>query len=261
MDKIPPVEVSPNTVGEQLKVARERLGMSLSDLAAKTRVPMRHLESIERSEFGALPGQTYTVGFVRSYARAVDVDDIEIIKALRIELAHSGHEGYQAPLQNYEPTDPARVPSKTLAWTAAATAVVVLAAYLIFRSVIVTPTGIAPKVPAVAAPKGNAVSAPAGPASGNANVVLTATDNVWVKIYDAEQKRLFEKEMVAGDSFTVPSDANKPMIVTGRPQALAVTIDGKAVAPLGPPEKTIADVGISAQALLARAPITATSNS
>ena len=107
------------TVGARLKASRERIGMSLADLAAQTRVPTRHLESIERSEFDALPGQTYTLGFARAYARAIDLDPVDIGNRLRAELSESGHEGYQAPIQNYEPTDPARVPSKTLAWTAA----------------------------------------------------------------------------------------------------------------------------------------------
>lgn len=253
MDKIPPVETAIYTVGEQLKAARDRMGMSLSDLGAKTRVPMRHLESIESSEFGALPGQTYTVGFVRAYAKALNLDDIAIVNALRIELLRSGHEGYQPPLQNYEPTDPARVPSKTLAWTAAAIAVVVLAAYLIFRSMTLTQAQTAPQI---VAPPPAARSAETVTSNATAKVVLTATGNVWVKIYDADQKRLFEKEMVAGDSFTVPQDANKPMIVTGRPQALDITVGGKAVPPLGAPDKTIADLSISAQDLLDRDPVT-----
>ena len=61
--------------------------------------------------------------------------------------------------------------------------------------------------------------------------------------------------MKAGESFAVPADANKPMIVTGRPQALQVTVGGKPVAPLGEPDRTIADVGVSAAALLARKPV------
>jgi cytoskeletal protein RodZ len=142
-------EQLPMTVGEELKTARVRMGISLSDIAAETRVPIRHLESIERSEFGALPGHTYTVGFVRSYARAVALDDIAIVNALRAELSSGGHQRYEAPLQNYEPTDPARVPSKTLAWTAAAVAALVLAAYLIFRSYALVPTT-APQTPATA---------------------------------------------------------------------------------------------------------------
>ncbi len=255
MDETPSVDEVARTVGEQLKVARERLNISLADLAAKTRVPTRHLESIEQSEFGALPGQTYTVGFVRSYARAVDLDEIAMVNALRAELLRSGHEGYQAPLQNYEPADPARVPSKTLAWTAAAIAAVGLAAYLLFRSYTLTPAATAPQT-SVASPteaQSPAASGSMGTVSENGTVVLTATGNVWVKVYDADQKRLFEQEMVAGDTFTVPKDANKPMIVTGRPQALDITVDGKLVPPLGAPDKTVADVGISAPDLLARA--------
>lgn len=267
MDEIPPVETTPKTVGEQLKLARERLGMGLSDLASKTRVPTRHLESIEQSEFGALPGQTYTVGFVRSYARAVDLDEIAMVNALRAELSRSGHQGYQAPLQNYEPTDPARVPSRTLAWTAAAIAVIVLAAYLVFRNFTLMQASPEAQsaVPQTSTSMTATSSTPAAnvdsAANNDAPVVLTATDNVWVKIYDADQKRLFEREMVAGDRFEVPQDANKPMIVTGRPQALSITVGGTVVAPLGAPETTIADVGISAGDLLARKTGNSASNS
>lgn len=242
------------TVGEQLKAERERLGLSLADLAAKTRVPMRHLESIEKSEFSALPGSTYTLGFARSYARAVEMDAAKVSSDLRTELAQGGHEGYQAPAQNYEPADPARVPSRALAWTAAAIGILVVAAYFVWRSMTldgaVDVTTPAPVTKAAESPATN--TGPANPAVATGPVVLTATDNVWIKIYDADNKRLYEKEMQAGDSFTVPQDANKPMIVTGRPQVLTVTVGGKAVPPLGAADKTIADVEVSAAALSAR---------
>jgi len=247
-----------HTVGEQLKAERERQELSLSDLAAKTRVPMRHLDAIEKSDFGALPGTTYTLGFARSYANAVGMDAAKVNADLRAELAQGGHDGYQAPTQNYEPADPSRVPPRKLAWTAAVVGVIIVAAYLFWRSMALeSPVD-------VAAPplEQNATISPAStPAVAGGTVVITATDNVWVKVYDADNKRLYENEMKAGDSFTVPRDANKPMIVTGRPQMLRVTVGGKEVAPLGSPEKTIADVEISAAALLARpAPETATSS-
>jgi cytoskeleton protein RodZ len=246
-----------HTVGEQLKAARERLGLSLADLAARTRVPMRHLESIEKSDFPALPGSTYTLGFARSYARAVDMDAIKVSADLRSELAQGGHEGYQAPLQNYEPTDPARVPSRTLAWTAAAIGVLVVAGYFIWRSMMLD-AAVDITMPSTqidkAAPVKAVAAVPSGEVATGGAVVLTAIDTVWVKVYDAENKRLYEKEMQSGDSFTVPQDANKPMIVTGRPEVLNVTVGGKAVPTLGPPEKTVADLEISAKALLSRQP-------
>jgi cytoskeleton protein RodZ len=256
VDEIPVEEAVPIPVGEELKAARERIGMTLSELAAATRVPMRHLESIERSEFGALPGHTYTVGFVRSYARAVDLNDVAIVNALRVELSDSGHEKYEAPPQNYEPADPARVPSKALVWTTAAIAVVVLGAYLVFRSLSLTPAAIVAQKTAAApaTPPIDAAPTPAVPASEDNTVVLTATAKVWVKVYDADQNTLFEQEMAAGDSFTVPEDANKPMIVTGRPQALEITVGGKKVQSIGAADKTVADVDINAKDLLSRAP-------
>lgn len=238
------------TVGEQLRAERESQSLTLADVAARTRIPMRHLEAIEKSEFSALPGATYTLGFTRSYARALGLDDGKLSQLQREELAQGGHESYQAPTQSYEPADPARVPSSALAWAAAAIAILLVAGYLIWRSNYLgdttDPYADAPATKAVAKAAPEAAPDPAGA------VVLTATEPVWVKIYDEQENRLFEKEMAAGESYTVPADAKNPMIVTGRPQSLTVTVGGKLVAPLGAPDRTIADVGVSAAALLAR---------
>ncbi len=245
-----------HTVGEKLKAERERLGLSLSDLAAKTRVPMRHLDAIEKSEFSALPGTTYTLGFTRSYARAVDLDAAALSSEMRTELAQGGHESYQPPTQNFEPADPSRVPSRALAWTAAVIGVALVAAYLLWRSASMAGPAVVPEAAPKVASRAEGTQAAPPPAAAIADptgeVMITATDTAWVKIYDADKKRLFESEMKAGDKFTVPADANNPMIVTGRPNVLTVTIGGKAVPPLGLPDRTIADVGVSAKALLAR---------
>lgn len=246
------------TVGEQLKAERERQGLTLTDVATRTRVPMRHLESIEKSQFSDLPGSTYTLGFTRSYARSLNMDAAKIGAELRTELSQSGHDSYHVPAQNYEPADPSRVPSKTLAWTAAAIAALLLAGYLIWRSMALdsSPAASSPvaKADAPQTPSSTPTAAPSAPIDASGTVVLTATDIVWIKVYDADKKRLFESEMKAGDSFTVPADANSPMIVTGRPQSINVTIGGKSVAPLGAADRTIADVGISAASLIARKP-------
>ncbi len=248
------------TVGEQLKTERERQGLTLTDVATQTRIPMRHLESIEKSQFSDLPGSTYTLGFTRSYARSLNMDAAKIGAELRTELSQSGHDSYHVPAQNYEPADPSRVPSKTLAWTAAAIAALLLAGYLVWRSIALdsSPAALPPIAEADApqTPSTAPSAAAAAPIDSSGAVVLTATETVWIKVYDANKKRLFESEMKAGDSFTVPVDANNPMIVTGRPQAINVTIGGKAVAPLGAADRTIADVGVSASSLIARKPET-----
>ena len=71
------------SAGEQLRAAREAKGMSLEDIASQTRITRRHLESLEQSNWEALPAPTYTIGFAKSYATAVGLDRTEIGNQLR----------------------------------------------------------------------------------------------------------------------------------------------------------------------------------
>ena len=61
-------ESAPQTAGGQLRAAREARGLDLSQVAAETRIPQRHLENIEAGEYGNLPSRTYAIGVARSYA-------------------------------------------------------------------------------------------------------------------------------------------------------------------------------------------------
>lgn len=245
--------------GEKLRMAREAMKTSIDDIAARTRVPVRLLTALEKGDYKALPGSTYCIGFSRAYARAVGLDEVQIAREVRAELeeqnAISGTR-YEA----FEPADPARVPPRYLAWTAIALALILAVGYGIWRTQFFTAptdeeiaeTHVA-EAPGPAPVRPGAVSAPVPPPAPAGDVVLTATDTVWLRIYEEDGARLFEKEMAAGETFTVPPSAKNPLILTGRPQALRVTIGGAEVPPLGPPDKTIADVGISATALNARA--------
>ncbi|MET0137909.1 MAG: helix-turn-helix transcriptional regulator, partial [Sphingobium sp.] len=63
--------VATGSASAQMRAAREAAGLQLTEVAARTRVPLRHLEALERGDFAALPGITYCAGFTRAYARAV----------------------------------------------------------------------------------------------------------------------------------------------------------------------------------------------
>jgi cytoskeletal protein RodZ len=237
--------------GDKLRRGREALGLSLQDVATRTRVPIRQLEVLERNEFASLPGIPYAVGFARAYARAIEMDEVAIAADVRAELGSDVHANrYEA----FQPADPARVPSRALAWTAAVIALLLMVAYGVWRTQLYTPAADEPVTSVVqtAAPtQGRPVAAPrTAPSDGP--VVLTATDVIWVRIYDQAGERLLQKQMEKGERFTVPSNADNPMILTGRPDALAVTVGGRPVPPLGTAERTIADFPISAAALLSR---------
>lgn len=255
------VELNLHSTGALLRQAREQKNMSLEEIAKKTRIPQRHLASLESGDFEALPGRTYAIGFAKSFARTVGLSDASIGNQLRGEMEELGHSIYQPEMSGYAPANPSSIPPRYLAWTAAGIGALMLVGYLVWRTLILNPgelTQMADNESAteVAATAGNSNAqdiADSGPTpSSQGTVVLTATENVWMKIYDDEGTRLFENEMAAGDIFTVPADANNPQILTGRPDALTVTIDGQVVPQLGTAERTIKDVGVSAAALLAR---------
>ena len=254
----PDAALFPERVGDRLRSARVKGGLDLSDVATKTRVPLRHLQSIEMGDYGALPSTTYAVGFVKSFARTVGLDEMALASDLRAELGQPKRDAaYEAA--GFVDADPARIPSRLLAWTAALLAVLIVVGYGVWRNKMAAdpaPANIeAPTSPALTAPVATPqVSAPKIAPTGQ--VTLTATAPVWLRVYDANNKRLFEKEMTAGEKFDVPADAANPQIRTGRPDLLAVTINGRPVAALGPADHMIKDVAISATALAARPPVT-----
>ena len=74
-------------VGDRLRAARLSAGLSLEDIAEKTRIPLRHLDALERSDYAALPSFTYAAGFVRAFARALGVTSPRTCSAERAHPA------------------------------------------------------------------------------------------------------------------------------------------------------------------------------
>ncbi|MEO5492404.1 MAG: RodZ domain-containing protein [Sphingomonas sp.] len=239
----------PKSTGDKLREAREAQGLTLADIANRTRVPTRHLEAIENGDYGSLPSPTYTIGFAKSYARVVGLDE----KVIAAEVRNNPHLPL-APVtayDTYQPGDPKRLPSRGLATVAGAIGVLVVIAVIIWYGTSLFRGSAEP----VATPIENVIAAAPEPTPvpvSGGQVTLTATDSVWLKIYDATGKSLFEKTMAPGERYDVPADANGPMINVGRPDKIQVSVNGSAVAPLGDGKVAIKDVPISAAALQAR---------
>ncbi|MEE4338401.1 helix-turn-helix domain-containing protein [Erythrobacter sp.] len=258
----------PAGAGPTLRAARERQRLDLSHIAAETRIPMHHLEVIEAGEFEALPSRTYAIGFARNYARVVGLDEGAIADAVRSELSDERdrrHHGAGA----MEPGDPAKLPSSALTWFGALAAIVLIVGVIAFSSSYfgqgadlpaltredsapAAPTPPADPAPELAAAQEGSAAAVA-PADPSGEVVFTALeDGVWVRFYERGGERLYEAQMESGESFTVPAGAQEPLINTGRPDALAITIGGREVPPLAEGPQTMGGEPVSARALLAR---------
>jgi len=72
----------PISVGALLRSERESAGMSLNEVADRLKLSLRQLEAIERDDFTALPGPTFVRGFVRNYARFLEIDPAPLMAAL-----------------------------------------------------------------------------------------------------------------------------------------------------------------------------------
>ena len=62
---------------------RQKKGISLSAIAAATKISERYLEAIERGKFRSLPGGAYGVGYIRQYAQAIHYDPDRLIERYR----------------------------------------------------------------------------------------------------------------------------------------------------------------------------------
>jgi cytoskeletal protein RodZ len=76
-----------SSVGEILRRERLRTGLDLEKISQDTKISVRTLELIEGDQFEKLPGGVFARSFVRQYARAVGVDEDEIVAELEKALA------------------------------------------------------------------------------------------------------------------------------------------------------------------------------
>jgi len=83
-----PAAPVPPGPGASLKAARERKGLSLDEAAQALKLAPRQIKALENEDFGQLPGRTFARGFVRNYARLLNLDG----EALVAQLPDASHE-------------------------------------------------------------------------------------------------------------------------------------------------------------------------
>jgi len=74
-------------VGMTLREAREHLGLSVHDVAERIKFAPKQVEALEANDFAHLPEAAFLRGFVRSYARMLQLDEAVLIAALPVELS------------------------------------------------------------------------------------------------------------------------------------------------------------------------------
>jgi flagellar biosynthesis protein FlhG len=66
--------------GRSLKEVREKLGIDLKTISTETKINMKTLELIENEDMERLPAPVYLKGFLKAYARALNLDSQKVIE-------------------------------------------------------------------------------------------------------------------------------------------------------------------------------------
>jgi cytoskeleton protein RodZ len=75
------------SVGQQLRVAREARGLAVADIAKKLKLSPRQVEALESDDWSRLPCNTIVRGFVRNYARLIDLNpDLLMVSLDRLHM-------------------------------------------------------------------------------------------------------------------------------------------------------------------------------
>lgn len=243
------------TVGQRLREAREAKGLSVEDVASQTRIPTRHLLSLETGDWAKLPAATYSIGFAKNYAGAIGLDRNEIGEQLRAEMG--GYNPVSASTEVYEAADPARTMPKGLVIGALVLLALVVLGLTWLSNRSMAPDEQVAEAANVVQPAANEVAvAPQPQPAAQAPVVLTATEAVWIQVKDGAST-LQQGELTVGQRYEVPSSAAAPVLTTGKPEALRITVGSTQAPPVGEAGKTVSGVSLRAADLMRTAQVPA----
>ena len=245
------------TFGEELR--RERLirEVSLDEISAATKISVRLLTALEKSDVGKLPAPVFTRGFIRAYSRHLGLDPDEMVNAYLADVApDKGREGGASKRRGLKALFRRR--------GAAGAIVVCVAGVLIVLGLIARPERRSvPTEPLVARPvasvsfKNVAVSpgpapsiqdeAPAAspsPAATTAGVsmILEFEQDSWTEV-SADGAPIFTGLIRRGSKHQF--EAREGFRLTlGNAGGVRVTVDGRAMEPLGSAGQVVRDMPV-----------------
>ena len=236
-------------IGETLAQARERAGLTITQVSQQTRIRESIIADIERGDFGLCGGDFYARGHIRAIARAVGADPRPLIEA------YDATRGARRPVtaaDMFGPVRPLRRRERRgVAWAAVLGLALLAAAGVVAYHVV---PGLGhPHAARPAARAGPAVhrhashvshATPPAPAAPYAHAVvidLTAIEDCWVEFTTAGGGYLSQSYVVGGTSKTWTFPYPVAMRL-GNPGGITLTVDGKN--PLPPGTSTLITLGL-----------------
>lgn len=231
-------------LGTDLRNAREHAGLSLPDLAARTRIPQRTLRAIEENDFENVPAGIFARSFIRTYAREVGVDPDEAVAQYRSITEPVVEPGDEPEPEVAEPRIPWRsfVPDFSefgQQWGYALVAAALLIG-LIGVNRYDSPDTQPEAVAAAPAPRIEPPAdspAPVATTGGGIQLEMRAEAPCWVRAV-VDGQIAFARLMQPGETETLSGQRDITMRI-GDPAALSYSINGRSGQPLGSAKQAV----------------------
>jgi len=215
-------------IGAELGDKRMDAGLSLKDVAEKLHIQQSYLDAIERLDKDALPTLGYALGYVRSYALFLGINERNAIERFKVDIEAPRY--LSAPEEpNFIPKNSVRLPKGSFAIGAVLSCAFVVVSWYGMKTDAIS------AVPAAAAiqPTENWDFAPAEPTQNNINKIsLKALGPSWVHVTDALGNVLISRIMIKGEIFETERK-NLPVLSLRDAGAIELYLGGKLIGTIG----------------------------
>ena len=238
--------------GGKLRLARERRGVSVREIAARTKISIAALEALERNDVSKLPGGIFSRAFVRSYAHEVGLDPDETVREFLARFQGAPVDPVPAPAVVSEADSTFEIQQRTagvvLKLALISVPLIGLVLYFTLRTppVHVSPAVETSEAEPAAVPTTGLQAAPVAPAPGSRpastpaplaaapktmTLELHPTGDCWITL-TVDGQEVVSRLMVAGDK-EIRQVRDTAVIHVGDAATFAFSIDGRPGKPLG----------------------------
>jgi len=238
------VDLAPTHMGAKLGAARISAGLSLKDAAQKINLQYRYLDAIERLDKDVLPGLGYALGYVRTYARFLGLNEQDAIAQFKADMTACQDLGVVGDAR-YVPKRKIHLPRGSFAIGAVLSCVLVVVTWYGMKTD--ARSAVLDIVPVMQAE--NWGFEPVQPSKGDTDMIaLKAVGPSWVQVKDAEGRTLISRIMVPGEIFET-SRKNLPILSLRDAGAIELYLGGSRLGFIGQPGHSaknipLAEVGL-----------------
>ena len=228
------------SIGDTLADARRQAGLTVTQVADRTRIRETIIRGIEQDDFSACGGDFYARGHIRSIASVVGIDPVPLIR--EYDEAHGAPEAMRAA-DVFEPSTPLRIKERrSLNWSVAmilALLVIVgYGAYHLVSSSSSSSSSHGKAAAALAAPTRHPTPKPSSPsptrtapASHDVIIHLSAVEDCWVYLTSDQGNNTIYSGVVPAGSTQTWKETQEVSLRLGNPAGVVLTVNGKKQSP------------------------------